>query len=229
MLRENCSVNTVSTFRRLPAAGAAYAPPAASWPLSKATPPRPPGCCKIPWIATPIFPSELSPRATALCCANRGMASSRTKRALTSGHRCRLPSCPTRNIAMPNARLIHSTRLAGLALLVLALPARAGTIAADALPLSNRVATADMVIVGKVTSIEDKGVMVNKTEYKIAVVTISEGLVAPKGAKTVRLGFVPIPFGVAISPPPFQATVGQEGCFFLAKHGEADFFVAAGK
>jgi hypothetical protein len=36
----------------------------------------------------------------------------------------------------------------------------------------------------------------------------------------IRLGFVPIPPMVAINPPPFQATVGMEGCFFLLKNGD---------
>jgi hypothetical protein len=139
---------------------------------------------------------------------------------------------------MPHGRTLQAI-LAAMGVMTLTLPVRAGTIAADALPLPNRVATAEMVIVGRVTGIEDRNVMVapfpgakNKVEYKIAVVTITEALVvpegrlAPKGAKTIRLGFVPIPPGVAISPPPFQPSVGQDGCFFLTKHGAADFFVA---
>src|SRR5205085_58907 len=77
--------------------------------------------------------------------------------------------------------------LAILAFIALALPARAGTLPADALPLPNRVATADIVVAGKVTSIEDKTVMAaqfpgakNKIEYRIAVVTLSDALLAPK-------------------------------------------------
>jgi hypothetical protein len=128
-----------------------------------------------------------------------------------------------------------SLKLAFLAFLGLALPGRAGTLPADALPLPNRVATADVVVAGKVTSIEDKTVMAapfpgarNKVEYKIAVVTISDALMAPKDAKTIRLGFVPIPPMVLINPPPFQATVGQEGCFFLTKNPDGDFYTASG-
>jgi hypothetical protein len=45
---------------------------------------------------------------------------------------------------------------------------------------------------------------------------------------TIRLGYVPIPFGVAISPPPFQPVVGMEGCFFLTKHGVGGFYLAPG-
>jgi hypothetical protein len=120
--------------------------------------------------------------------------------------------------------------LAAFFLVAAALSARAGTLPADALPLPNRVANAEVIVVGKVTSIEDKPVIAkNKTEYKIAVVTVSSSLLAPKGTKTVRLGFVPPPPMVVINPPPFQATVGQEGCYFLTKHGEGDFFVASGQ
>jgi hypothetical protein len=137
---------------------------------------------------------------------------------------------------MPRSRICRNIGLAGLAILALALPADAGTIAAEALPLPNRVATAEIVVVGKVTGFEEKTVMVapfagakNKTEYKIAVVTISDALIAPKGTAMIRLAFVPPAPMVAVSPPPFQATVGQEGVFFLRKHGEADFYVATGQ
>jgi hypothetical protein len=134
---------------------------------------------------------------------------------------------------MPSCRIRTRAGLCVVACLAVALPLRAGTIPADALPLPNRLATADMVVVGRVTGLEDRNVSVapfpgakNKVEYKIAVVTITEVLVAPKGTKTVRLGFVPIPAGVAVSPPPFVPAVGQEGCVFLTKHGEADFYLA---
>ena len=134
---------------------------------------------------------------------------------------------------MSHARLIRNVGLAGLAFFILALPTRAGTIAADALPLPNRVATADAVVVGKVTAIEGKTVKAapfpgagNQIEFHIAVVTVSDALRAPKGATKIRLGFVPIPPGVAISPPPFQPAVGEEGCFFLTKQGAADVLLA---
>ena len=134
---------------------------------------------------------------------------------------------------MPHPQIRRHAALSGLILFTLILPLRAGTIAADALPLPNRVATANIVVVGRVTAFEDRNVTVapfpgatNKVEFKIAVVSITDALVAPKGAKTVRLGFVPIPAGVAVSPPPFQPAVGQEGCFFLTKHGVGDFHVA---
>lgn len=137
---------------------------------------------------------------------------------------------------MRQSKCIDIPGLAGLALVAMALQAQAGTLPADALPLPNRVATADIVIVGKVTAIEDKTTLVapfpgakNKTEYKVAVVSVSDALLAPKGTKSIRLGFVPIRAGVFVSPPPFQASVGQEGCFFLSKHADADIYVASGQ
>ena len=73
---------------------------------------------------------------------------------------------------MLRSRLICT---AGLAIFALALPATAGTIPADALPLPNRVAGAEFIAVGKVTGFEEKTVMAaafpgakNKTEFKIA-------------------------------------------------------------
>jgi hypothetical protein len=136
---------------------------------------------------------------------------------------------------MHSRRICHTT-LAALAFFAMALPTTAGTIPADALPLPNRVANAEIIVVGKVMAFEDKTQMAasfpgakNKTEYKIAVLTISDALLVPKGLKTIRLGFVPNQPGVVISPPPFQATIGMEGCFFLTKHGEADFLVPSGQ
>ena len=97
---------------------------------------------------------------------------------------------------MSRPRIICS---AALAFFAMATSATAGSLPADALPLPNRVANAEMIVVGKVTAFEDKTVMAaafpgakDKIEFKIAVVTISDALLAPKGLKTIRLGFVPI-------------------------------------
>jgi hypothetical protein len=126
--------------------------------------------------------------------------------------------------------------LAVIVISVSALSARAGQIAADALPLPNRVALAELVIIGKVSSIEEKAVSAlpqagatNKVDYRIAVVDVGDALIAPKGTKTVKLGFVPPPPNVFISPPPFQATAGMEGAYFLSKHFDSDFYVASGQ
>jgi hypothetical protein len=124
---------------------------------------------------------------------------------------------------------------------VLAASAHAVAIAIMAMPTPDRVATAEIVIVGKVTAIEDKTVMAprfpgdaNKAEYKIALVQITDALKAPKGLTTVRLGYVPTPVvvpgpGPIRRPinrfPQFTPTVGQEVCLLLTKHADADFHI----
>lgn len=123
-----------------------------------------------------------------------------------------------------NAKPLHSAGLAVVALFLLTLRAQAGMIRADALPIPNRVAAADLVVAGKVAMIEDKTVMIppfrgakNEREFKVAHLDVTDPLLAPKGTKTINLAFVLIPPMVAISPRPFQATVGQEGCYFLTR------------
>jgi hypothetical protein len=131
--------------------------------------------------------------------------------------------------------LIFCAGLVGLAAIAVALAVQAGTLPADALPLPNRLATANVAVVGKITAIENKTETVepfpgakNKVTYKIAVVKIGDGLVGPKGMATIRLGFVPTPMNVVINPPPFQPKVDMEGCFFLTKHSVGDFYLAPG-
>ena len=115
--------------------------------------------------------------------------------------------------------------MSALFTLALALPAGAGIIPAGALPIPNRFAQAEIVVVGKVTSIEDKGVEIGKTPYKIAVVTVSDAVLAPRKTMTIRVGFRVIPPNVAINPRPFQAAVGQEGIYFLKKQPDTDFYM----
>jgi hypothetical protein len=127
---------------------------------------------------------------------------------------------------MSRSRFAFQTTFGLVACLIAALPVRAGSIAADTLPLPNRVAAADMVVLGKVTGFEEKIVAAkNGTEYKVATLTVDDALRAPQGTKTVRLGYVVIPPMVMINPRPFQAMESQEGCYFLTKHGDADFYV----
>jgi hypothetical protein len=126
-------------------------------------------------------------------------------------------------------------RFVVLVALVLSVSALAGSIPIDALPMPNRLAGAEAVVVGKVTGMEEKTVTLlpfagapNKLEYHVAVVTIADPLLAPQGAKTIRLAFQPLPPGVAVSPPPFQPTMGLEGCLFLTKLPDADVYTVAG-
>src|SRR5262245_24195307 len=107
-----------------------------------------------------------------------------------------------------------------------------------------RVAQADVVVVGRVVAHEDKDIEVMlpggaKQTYRIAVINITEHVRGMKDAKTVRVGFLPVkgPVGVppAVRPPigirpgfgPVNLDIGQDGLFFLTKHGKETFYTAA--
>ena len=131
-----------------------------------------------------------------------------------------------------------------LALAALLLAGSRTTVRADviaAAPIPDRIAAADMVVIGKITAIEDKTVMgkryatdKDKTEFKVALIQIAEPLKGAKGLTHVRLGFVPpvvrpAPAGNARPAifrfPQLNHAVGQEGCFFLAKSADGDLHV----
>jgi hypothetical protein len=103
-------------------------------------------------------------------------------------------------------------------------------------PLPERVATADVVVVGKVTGIEDKTVSANpfpgakeKAEYTVAVIKVADNLLGAKGLTHVKVGFIKPPEGKPIIRPggyaPPRLTVDEEGCFFLTKHATESFYV----
>src|SRR5260370_38522137 len=63
-------------------------------------------------------------------------------------------------------------------------------------PIPLRTAKADVVVVGKVTKIEDKTVKApafpgapDKVEYQIAVVNVDDPILNAKGVKEIRVGF----------------------------------------
>jgi hypothetical protein len=121
----------------------------------------------------------------------------------------------------------------------LAQPAVAKRIAIRFVPLPERVATADAVVIGKVTAIEDKTVSAesapgakDKVEYQIAVVKIENGLLGTKGLTHVKIGTVKPPEGRPIIRPgggaPPRLAVDEEGIFFLHKHPTESFYVLQG-
>lgn len=98
-------------------------------------------------------------------------------------------------------------------------------------PISQRVARADAVVLGKVTSIAEKTEKAemfkgDERPMKVATVAVEEA-VSGKKRKTVKVAFFPLP-----PPPPpgggiriirggrgtVQLTKGQEAMFFLTKH-----------
>jgi len=102
-------------------------------------------------------------------------------------------------------------------------------------PLPNRVAGAKVILVGKVTKIEEKTVMAvpykgakEKVEYKIAVVKVEENVAGVKGLTEAKIGFIAPPMGGGKPIRPFRGVVlaeGQEACFFLQPHPEEAFYL----
>lgn len=134
------------------------------------------------------------------------------------------------------------TLAACAAVLVLARPAPARVIAMPNRTGAQQALQAEAIVVGKVTEIEkemSKGTPFpgapEKVDYHVGVIKIGENVVGAKGLTNVRVGFLPAPrgepgpVGGGRRPPfrPQQATLseGQEGCFFLTKHHDGDFYV----
>lgn len=99
-------------------------------------------------------------------------------------------------------------------------------------PVVQRVTTADMVVVGKVTGFADKTVSAprfpgdtEKAEFQVALVKVQNGLLGTRGAKEIRVGFVPSPAGFIRRYPQVRLALDGEYCLFLEKHPEADFYV----
>jgi len=108
-------------------------------------------------------------------------------------------------------------------------------------PIPQRVATTDVVVVGKVTKVEDKTVeatafpgQTDKMQYKIAVVKIEDGIAGAKGLTHVRVGMIqqpmggpggPIRPGIGRGGPP-ALEQDQEVLLFLTQHHDGNFYTA---
>jgi hypothetical protein len=107
--------------------------------------------------------------------------------------------------------------------------------------LPQRVALADLVVIGKVTALEPDLVdttpllkipRVSKIPYQIAVVTVQTPILGAKTPAQVRVGYVVLPSNTKESGVKYRRlarvtlAVGQEGCFFLTKHPEEPFYIA---
>jgi len=115
------------------------------------------------------------------------------------------------------------------------------------IPAQLQAQTAEVVVVGKVVEIEKEPTKAmpfpgaaEKVEYQIAVVKIDDAILGGKGVTTLRIGFQTNGGGVApplstqpnirpaiarIPGPVVALTAGQEGCFFVSKHPDGDFYV----
>ena len=120
--------------------------------------------------------------------------------------------------------------------------ARAMMIAPPAGPV--KLAQADAVVLGRVVGLEDRDVAaaplpgaLNKVNYRVAVVKVSEIIKGAKGADTLRVAFIapqpvvpPRPGPGGIRPfirrgPVLNLAPGQEGLFYLTKHATESFYV----
>jgi hypothetical protein len=142
-------------------------------------------------------------------------------------------------------RFCFSLAVAAAAVTLLAVPAPALMIAMK--PAAQRALTAEMVVVGKVTSIEKDVIEAapfvnapNKVAYKIAVVKIESTLAGKNNDTHIKVGFIPPlppaapnpdapPGGIRIAPrrPNLAPELkeGQEFVFFLSKHPSANFYI----
>jgi hypothetical protein len=132
--------------------------------------------------------------------------------------------------------------LLGLVCLVLQaslMPARALVALPSSIP--DRVAGASAIVIGKVTTIEEKTVQARPNpaaqpvEYQIAVIKIDEAILGAKGLTHIRVGFIPapppLPPGGPVRPPigrspQVNLTKDQEVCLFLQPHGTESFMTA---
>jgi hypothetical protein len=146
---------------------------------------------------------------------------------------------PSVNKIAPMKPLVSLT-LAGLAsgtLLLTALPAWA-IIPLTVPPLPERIALADLIVIGKVTSLDSEPIdalpllpipgVSKQVTYRIVNITVSKPLLGAKAVTRVRVGFVP-PMD-SRKPAPFKLArlaLHQDGCFFLRKHPQEPFYVAS--
>jgi hypothetical protein len=120
---------------------------------------------------------------------------------------------------------------------------RVGHTAVRQLPMPDRVALAECIVVGKVIELEDKTVSAvsvagatEKTEYQVAVVKIDQALLGAADLTHLRVGFIK-PQPVRDEPGQFRPhiryaqvslAVDQEVCLFLNKLPEESLYVVRG-
>jgi hypothetical protein len=107
--------------------------------------------------------------------------------------------------------------------------------------LPQRVALADLVVIGKVTALEPDLVhaapllkipRVGKIPYQIAMVSLQTPILGAKTPAQIRVGYVVLSSSTKEGQVKYrrlarvQLALGQEGCFFLTKHPGEDFYVA---
>jgi hypothetical protein len=122
-------------------------------------------------------------------------------------------------------------RLLGvLIVLVLAIPLQAGFPTIPP-PMAQRVAGADLIVLGKVTAVDDAPVQAfplsrvastPKVDFRVATVRVEAVLLGPGKLDEVRVAYLTPP---APRRTPVSLRVGETGCFFLRKHPEEAFHI----
>ncbi|HEV3257382.1 MAG TPA: hypothetical protein VG013_10915 [Gemmataceae bacterium] len=109
-------------------------------------------------------------------------------------------------------------------------------------PIPERVAQAEVIVIGTVGKVEPQNVSAipfpgakDKVEYQVVALKIDDALMGAKAGSEIRVGFIPpqnpTPAGPGVIRTPLRRpgvilTTGQEACFFLTKHPEENFYVA---
>jgi hypothetical protein len=108
-----------------------------------------------------------------------------------------------------------------------------------ALTIPERVAQADVIVIGKVTRIEKRPVTVpptpdskDKADYQVAVVEIGEALKGAEGLTSLKVGFLPPQTAENGRPPVLRPgrlstltlAEDQELCLFLKPHHSGEFY-----
>src|SRR6266849_5970076 len=131
--------------------------------------------------------------------------------------------------------------LAMVGILIAGISAARGIVPLAEPSLPQRTALADLVIVGKVTALEPDLVQASpllripgiaRIPYQVAVVSVQTPVLGIKTSSQIRVGYVVLPSATQESQVKYRRLArlklaeGQEGCFFLTKHPEEDFYVA---
>jgi hypothetical protein len=106
--------------------------------------------------------------------------------------------------------------------------------------MAQNIALADVVVVGKVTALDEKRVSAGPPlkvpgakpiEYQLATVEVSDSLVGAKDVREMRVAVIAPPGendrrGRAFRRwPPVKLAVGQEACLFLTRHPDEPFYL----
>lgn len=134
--------------------------------------------------------------------------------------------------------MIRTLALAAAGVAAFAAPADAKRVARPFGPVE-KVARADAVLVGKVSSVGKDVVMLpqypgdpNKVAHKVAVIKVEKGLLGTDKATEFKVAFVPPPKADPNVPvrggrggfQPIDFAAGQEGVFFLTKHPDGSHY-----